>query len=82
MMITITANELKQKGVSILTDTDEALVTVHGKIKYVVLDIAVYEALREAELEMAVIEARQDLVEGKYVIESVAEHIKRITDDL
>lgn len=78
-MITITANELKKKGVSVLAGQDEAFVTVRGKPRYVVLDIVAYESLREAELEMALIQARQDIEKGNYIIESVADHIKKVS---
>jgi prevent-host-death family protein len=79
----ITANELKTKGVSILneetSDGTEVIITVRGKNKYVVLPIEKYNYLRECELEAALLEAKKDLKEGKFVKESVEKHIKRIT---
>lgn len=78
-MITITANDLKKKGISALSGADEACVTVRGKIRYVVMDVTHYESLREMELEKALLQSKQDIKDGKYVIESVAKHIKRIT---
>ena len=83
MAQTITANDLKTKGVTILTDETadgtEVIITVRGKNKFVVLPIAKYNYLRECELEAAVLEAKRDVSEGKFVKESVEKHIKRIT---
>lgn len=51
MLNSITANELKVKGVSILEQItsvqNEAIITVRGKSKYVVLSINEYNYLRE-----------------------------------
>lgn len=80
-MIIISANDLKKKGVSALADVDEALLTVRGKPRYVVLDLAHYEELREAELEIAIQEVKKDISKRKY-ISNITQHIKRITDDL
>ncbi len=81
-MAGITANELKTKGVSVLEsvlqEDGEAVITVRGKSKYVVLDFNTYSRLREYELEMAVQESRKDIASGNYKTESVAEHMKRL----
>jgi prevent-host-death family protein len=57
MKNTITANELKTKGVSAIEEVtasnNEAIITVRGKNKYVVLSIEEYNQLREYELEAA-----------------------------
>jgi prevent-host-death family protein len=83
MAQTITANELKTKGVNILNDETadgtEVIITVHGKNKFVVLPIEKYNYLRECELEAALLEAKRDIKEGKFIKESVEKHIKRIT---
>lgn len=80
----ITANELKTKGIAainkILTVASEAIITVRGKSKFVVLPIEKYNKLREYELEAALKETQQELNEGKFVEESIEEHIKRITN--
>ncbi len=80
----ITANELKTKGVSaidlIVRESEEVVVTVRGKEKYVVMPIEKYNYYRECELEKAINEAKMDFEQGRYVSESVEEHIKRITD--
>ncbi len=83
-MTNITANELKTKGVSAvenaLKDDGEAIITVRGESKYIVLDISKYNKLREYELEIALIEAREDVANGRIKKESVNEHMKRVTD--
>ncbi|VGO20922.1 type II toxin-antitoxin system Phd/YefM family antitoxin [Pontiella sulfatireligans] len=85
-MTVITANDLKKQGVSaldpILKEEQEAVITVRGERKYVVMDMAAYNHLRECELEAALMESRRDLEAGKFVSESVADHIRRIADDL
>ena len=82
-MNSITANELKTKGVSVvesaLQDDDEAIITVRGKDKYVIIDMDKYNRLREHELEIALLETRADLAKGRVKRESVAEHMKRVT---
>jgi prevent-host-death family protein len=83
MAQTITANELKTKGVTILNDETadgtEVIITVRGKNKFVVLPIEKYNYLRECELEAALLESKRDIKEGKFINESVEKHIKRIT---
>jgi prevent-host-death family protein len=83
MAQTITANELKTKGVSILNDETadgtEVIITVRGKNKFVVLPIKKYNYLRECELEAALLESKRDIKEGRFVKESVEKHIKRIS---
>lgn len=81
-MTNITANDLKTKGVSVvesaLKQDGEAVITVRGERKYVVLDFSTYNKLRECELDMAVQEARSDIANGNYNTESVDEHMKRV----
>lgn len=80
----ITANELKTKGVSaidmVVRESEEAVLTVRGKSTYVVMPIEKYNYYRECELETAINKTLQEIKQGKYVIETVDEHIKRITD--
>lgn len=82
-MTSITANELKTKGVSVLDKEtggeSEVMISVRGKNKYVVVPIEKYNYLRECELETALIESKRDLKQKKFVKESVEKHIKRIT---
>ncbi len=80
----ITANDLKTRGVSaidmVVEESEEAVVTVRGKNTYVVIPIEKYNYYRECELEAAINETRKELEQGKYVAETVDEHIKRIID--
>ncbi len=82
----IAANDLKTRGVASiseqLAENPEAIITVRGKSRYVVMDIDQYHYLRECELEAALLEAREDVKAGRVVTESVADHIKRLTDGL
>ncbi len=79
----VTANELKTKGVSAIDEktskNNEAIITVRGKNKYVVISIEEYNQLREYELDAAIKESLEDLKKGKIYDESIEEHIKRIT---
>lgn len=86
IMGTITANDLKTKGISAveseLAAGEDVIVTVRGQGKYVVMDMAKYEKLREYELDLAVQEARADYAAGRFVSESVTDHMKRLDDDV
>ncbi|MCK5761067.1 MAG: type II toxin-antitoxin system prevent-host-death family antitoxin [Candidatus Delongbacteria bacterium] len=79
----ITANDLKTKGVSLIEEEaaeyGEAIITVRGKVKFVVLPIEKYNEFREYELLVALDESRKDIEEGRFKVESVEDHIKRIT---
>lgn len=85
-MTAITANELKKQGVSalepLLEDGNEVVITVRGKNRFVVIDMEAYTHLRECELEAALQEARKDLESGSFVVESVADHVRRVADDV
>lgn len=79
----ITANELKRKGVSFVSNLlekfENVFVSVRGNKKYVILKIEDYEKLKELEIENAIKEAEKDLKEDKYVVESAEEHFKRLS---
>jgi len=79
----ITANDLKTKGISAIdhatSEDDEAIITVRGKSKYIVIPIEHYNYLRECELEAAIIESKKDYKAGRFIKESIEKHIKRIT---
>lgn len=83
-MNSITANELKTRGVSIveerLDESEELFISVRGREKYVVMSVDKYARLREHELDMALAEARADYEAGRVVSESVEDHVRRITD--
>ncbi len=81
-MLTITANTLKTKGISafndVLDDNEEAIISVHGKNKFVVLSMEKYNYLRECELEAALLEAKQDLKNNNFKTDSIDNHMKRV----
>lgn len=78
----LTANDLKTKGVAaieaVLEQHSEAIVSVRGKERFVVMDITQYHYLRECELEAALAETRADLDAGRFVQESPEEHVARV----
>jgi len=81
-MYAIVANDLKTRGVSALeeglrSDT-EAMITVRGKDKYVVMRVDHYHYLREMELEAALFEVRQDVASGNVIRESAEAHVNRL----
>ena len=60
-------------------DNDEETIDeIPGKPRYVVLTMEKYQSLSEAEVTMAAAEAQQDYEAGRYVVESVEKHSKRI----
>lgn len=80
-MNTVTANELKTKGISAIESylkyDEEVVVSVRGQNRYVVIDLEKYAKLREYELTVALQEAKTDVADGRFVIESVDEHMMR-----
>ncbi len=84
-MNSITANELKTQGISTidahLQNEDEAVITVRGKEQFVVMRMEHYQHLREKELEAAIYESREEIAQGKYVAESIEEHMERISKE-
>jgi PHD/YefM family antitoxin component YafN of YafNO toxin-antitoxin module len=81
-MSQLTANDLKTKGIAaieaVLTERQEAIVSVRGKDRFVVMEIEQYHYLRECELEAALAETRADIKAGCFVKESPAAHVKRV----
>ena len=81
-MSNLTANDLKTKGVAaieaVLANRPEAIVSVRGKDRFVVMEIEQYHYLRECELEAALAETRADIAAGRSVKESPAAHVKRV----
>ena len=75
----ISANDLKTKGIAAieaaLGDAPEAIVSVRGKDKFVVMEIAHYHYLRECELDAAIAETKADLAAGRFTTETAAEHL-------
>ena len=81
-MSVIPANDLKIKGIKAIEEAlltqPEASVSVRGQVKYVVMSCDQYQHLRECELEAALAESREDLDAGRFVKETVLQHIQRI----
>ena len=84
--MTISANEVKTKGVSIFSNLldkfDELIINVRGKDKYVVLDIQRYNELRANELDLAYLQTLQDVKDKNYKIQTAKEHIKDLLNEL
>jgi PHD/YefM family antitoxin component YafN of YafNO toxin-antitoxin module len=82
MSSAISANELKVRGVSAieaaLEGRREAVVSVRGRDRYVVMALDEYQRLRECELEVALLESRADVAAGRSVRESPEAHIARL----
>lgn len=81
-MSSISANDLKTKGVSAieaaLKNQPEAVISVRGKDCFVVMDLAHYHYLRECELDAALAETRADLAAGRLIKESAEQHLARL----
>ena len=78
----ISANDLKTKGVAAieaaLSGGSEAIVSVRGKDRFVVLSMAQYQHLRECELDAALAESRADMAAGRFVAESATAHLAHL----
>jgi len=81
-MTQLTANDLKVRGIaaieSVLADQTEATISVRGKDRFVVMEMAQYHYLRECELEAALMQSKADVAAGRVVQESAQEHLKRL----
>lgn len=86
LMTDISANELKIKGISAIETAlllqPEATISVRGKQRFVVMDLAHYQYLRECELTAALAESDADIAAGRYVKESATEHLARLENRL
>lgn len=84
--MTIMANEVKKKGVSIfaslLEKAQEVIINVRGKNRYVVVDIERYKELRALELDKAYEDSMKDIKEGRYKILNSKEHIESLLDGI
>jgi prevent-host-death family protein len=85
-MTVVTANDLKTKGISdierLLQDAQEVVISVRGKPRYVVMDIAHYDFLRECEIVAAWAQTREDVAAGRYRQEGADAHLARIKGEL
>ena len=81
-MTSISANDLKTKGIAAIEATlagqPEAVVSVRGKDRFVVMDLAHYHYLQDCELDAALAQTRADLAAGRFVEESPEEHLRRV----
>lgn len=81
-MSPLTANDLKTRGVAaieaMLVHQPEAMISVRGKDRYVVMNVAHYHYLRECELDAALAQSRADIEAGRYIIESAQAHSARL----
>ena len=81
-MTTISANDIKTQGVTAiakaLAKAPEAIVSVRGKDRFMVMEIERYHYLRECELIAALAESQADITAGRVMRGSVDEHLKRL----
>ena len=78
----LTANDLKTRGVaaieSLLAGQPEAMISVRGKDRYVVMDIAHYHYLRECELDSALAQSQADIAASRFVAQSAQQHVAEL----
>ena len=81
-MSSLTANDLKTRGVTAIEETlahqPEAVISVRGKDRYVVMEVAQYHYLRECELDAALAQSQADIAAGRYVVETAQQHVDRL----
>jgi PHD/YefM family antitoxin component YafN of YafNO toxin-antitoxin module len=81
-MTHLSANDLKTKGIAaievILASQSEAVISVRGKERFVVMDVAHYHYLRECELDAALAQSRADVSSGRFVAETAEQHMARL----
>ena len=81
-MSTLTANDLKTRGIAAIEESlahqTEATVSVRGKPRFVVMEVAQYHYLRECELDAALAQSQADVAAGRYVVESANQHVARV----
>jgi len=79
---TLTANDLKTKGISSVDKNAEkgleTIITIRGKEKYVIITTTEFNRLRECELTTALIESEKDIKKGMFKKDSIEKHTKRI----
>lgn len=81
----ISANDLKTRGIAAieasLADHPEAIVSVRGKDRFVVMDIERYHYLRECELAAALAETWADLAaDVSYTLVFTESYLRREAD--
>ena len=85
-MSTVSATELKQRGVAalepVVAKAGSALITVRGRGRYVVMAIDEYHELHAANIEQAMRETRGDYQAGRIVDRTIDEHVRRLDDEV
>lgn len=81
-MRAISANDIKTAGIGAISralQNERAVgLSVRGELRYVVMEADAYQRLRDCELEIALLEARADLASGRFVQETVEDHLKHL----
>ncbi len=77
-MNTITANELKTRGIQAIGD-EETIVSYRGKPRYLILPESQIDAFESFRLERALREVRDDIEAGRYSTD-LDEHFANIDD--
>lgn len=81
-MENLNANDLKVRGVAAIEEAlngqTEAIISVRGTQRFVVMEMAHYHYLRECELDAALVQSRADIAAGRFVQETAAEHAARL----
>jgi hypothetical protein len=84
--MTVSANEVKKRGVSLfgelLEKWDEIIINFRGEKKYVVMDIDRYKKLRALELDSAYQEVMEDIKNGDYKVMTAQEHLQNLKEEL
>ena len=82
----VASGELKKRGVSallpVLEAEGEAVITVRGKDRFVVLTMGKYNEMREGELVRAVRETRADYKAGRILDRNLGAHMRRLDDEV
>lgn len=85
-MGSLTANDLKTRGIAAVEEAlaarPEAVISVRGKERFVVMEVAHYQYLRECELDAALAQSRADVEAGRYVVETAQQHVDRLQKEL
>lgn len=80
----ISLSQLSNQDISLiennLHEDNELIITVNGEERFVIMRSEHYQYLRECELEVALYQSKSCLEKGDFVIESVDDHLKRITE--
>ncbi len=85
-MLSIAANDLKTRGIAAieacLAQQSEAVISVRGKQRYVVMPMEQYNFLRECELDAALAQSRADIAAGRFSTQTAQEHFAEIQAEL